>query len=52
MSEANDWSSAAKELETALALGPDQRFNAKLGWLYVTDTLAADFSSLVTYHGL
>ena len=49
MSEANDWSSAAKELETALALGPDQRFNAKLGWLYVTDTLAADFSSLVTY---
>ena len=49
ISEADDWSSAAKELKTALTLGPNQRLNAKLGWLYVTDTLAADFSSIVTH---
>ena len=49
LSHAENWSSAAKELETALAGFHVDGDEVQLGWLYVTDVHAADLSSMHTY---
>ena len=49
LSHAENWSSAAKELETALAGFHADGDEVQLGWLYVTDAHAADLSSMHTY---
>lgn len=46
-SEAKDWPSVAKQLSDALGALPDQAYG--LGVLYVTDELADDFQSILTY---
>ena len=48
-SEAAGWSAVAKELESGLALSPLPDGMARLGLLYVTDILAEDLASLLTY---
>ena len=49
VSRAENWSSAAKELETALVGYHTDGDEVQLGWLYVTDVYAADLSSMHTY---
>ena len=49
VSRAENWSSAAKELETALAGYHTDGDEVHLGWLYVTDVHAADLSSMHAY---
>ena len=49
VSRAENWSSAAKELETALVDYRTDGDEVQLGWLYVTDVHAADLSSMHTY---
>jgi len=48
-SEADGWAAVAKELETGLAATAPTAGHERLGWLYVTDNLADDFTSLLTY---
>ncbi|MEK9722636.1 MAG: hypothetical protein VW405_04015, partial [Rhodospirillaceae bacterium] len=48
-SEADGWAAIAKELETGLAASEPAAGHERLGWLYVTDVLAEDYGSLVTY---
>jgi len=48
-SKATAWSAVAKELESGLALSSLPDGMARLGLLYVTDILAADLDSLLTY---
>lgn len=48
-SEADGWAAVAKELETGLADAAPADGTARLGCLYVTDNLADDLSSLLTY---
>ena len=48
-SEADGWATAAKQLETGLAGATAADGEARLGWLYVTDNLADDLGSLLTY---
>ena len=49
VSHSENWSNAAKELETALAGYRADGDEVQLGWLYVTDSHAADLSSMHTY---
>ena len=49
VSRAENWSSVAKELETALVGYHTDGDEVQLGWLYVTDVYAADLSSMHTY---
>lgn len=48
-SEAEIWSAVAKELETGLADLAPQAGRQFLGFLYVTDALADDYGSIVSY---
>ncbi len=48
-SEADGWAAVAKELELGLAASLPVAGCERLGWLYVTDELADDYASLLTY---
>jgi len=48
-SEAQDWAAIAKELEIGLPTSPPPAGSERLALLYVTDSLADDFSSLLAY---
>ena len=49
ISDAETWSQAAKDLEAGLAGIEPRAGRQSLGFLYVTDTLAEDFGSIVSY---
>ncbi len=49
VSDADTWSAAAKDLETGLAELRPQGGRQFLGFLYVSDALAEDFGSIVSY---